>query len=237
MRDQYAGDVSDAVKFGFLRALAAADRRLGIAWYYALGHDGRPDGRHTSWMAEAAWQVLDPEVHSGLSQLAVRSIDALETAPFWPPGTLFHRDPVPEQGRQAWAERMRAELSAGNLIFLDPDNGIGNDSDKHASMSEIEMLRERGRSVVLITFPERKKHPKQVQDLHTTLLDSTGALSAVTLRVCVSVALAPQSPYTVPTFRWLTVLDADGDLLDRMKTFSKALNRIPRVKAELNIAP
>jgi len=28
MRDQYAGDVCDAVKFGFLRAFAGADRQL-----------------------------------------------------------------------------------------------------------------------------------------------------------------------------------------------------------------
>lgn len=35
MRDQYAGDVSDFLKFAFLRALAGEDRILGIAWYYA----------------------------------------------------------------------------------------------------------------------------------------------------------------------------------------------------------
>ena len=39
MRDQYAGNVSDVLKFAFLRALAGADRALGIAWYYAPGDD------------------------------------------------------------------------------------------------------------------------------------------------------------------------------------------------------
>jgi hypothetical protein len=39
MRDQYAGDVSDVLKFAFLRALAGADRALGIARYYAPGDD------------------------------------------------------------------------------------------------------------------------------------------------------------------------------------------------------
>jgi hypothetical protein len=41
MRDQYAGDISDVLKFAFLRALAGKDRTLGIAWYYAPGDDGR----------------------------------------------------------------------------------------------------------------------------------------------------------------------------------------------------
>src|SRR4029079_15617641 len=40
MRDQYAGDISDVLKFAFLRALTGADRKLGIAWYYVPGHDG-----------------------------------------------------------------------------------------------------------------------------------------------------------------------------------------------------
>ena len=54
MRDQYAGDVSDVLKFAFLRALAGADRTLGIAWYYAPGDDGRADGRHLEWRDEPA---------------------------------------------------------------------------------------------------------------------------------------------------------------------------------------
>jgi hypothetical protein len=45
MRDQYAGDISDVLKFAFLGTLAGTDRRLGIAWYYLSGDDGRPDGR------------------------------------------------------------------------------------------------------------------------------------------------------------------------------------------------
>jgi hypothetical protein len=32
VRDQYAGDVSDVLKFAFLRALAGNDRTLGVAW-------------------------------------------------------------------------------------------------------------------------------------------------------------------------------------------------------------
>ena len=45
-RPLYAGNVSDDLKFAFLRTLAGNDRTLGIAWYSALGDDGCADGRH-----------------------------------------------------------------------------------------------------------------------------------------------------------------------------------------------
>src|SRR5258708_37056176 len=106
MRDQYAGDVSDVLKFAFLRALARADRTLGIAWYYAPGDDGRADGRHLEWRNEPAWQRLDAQLHAGLSMLPERSIAALERTAIWPKGVLFHREPLPSRPqRNAWGMR------------------------------------------------------------------------------------------------------------------------------------
>jgi hypothetical protein len=52
MRDQYAGDVSDVLKFAFPRALADSNRALGIAWNDAPGDDGRPHGRHPEWRGD-----------------------------------------------------------------------------------------------------------------------------------------------------------------------------------------
>jgi hypothetical protein len=37
MGDPYAGDISDAFKFSFLRALAGDDRRLGSTFSYGTG--------------------------------------------------------------------------------------------------------------------------------------------------------------------------------------------------------
>ena len=73
MRDQYAGDISDLLKFCFLRALIDTDRTLGMAWYYVPGDDGRQDGRHLEWREDAAWQVLDADLHDNLSGLPERS--------------------------------------------------------------------------------------------------------------------------------------------------------------------
>jgi len=71
--------------------------RLGIAWYYAPGDDGRADGRHLEWRDEPAWRKLDAELHAGLAALPERSIAALERAAIWPRGALFHREPVPSR--------------------------------------------------------------------------------------------------------------------------------------------
>ncbi len=83
MRDQYSGDVSDVIKFAFLRALAGKDRTLGIAWYYAPSHDGRSDGRHLEWRDEAAWRTLDEELHTGLATLPERSVPAKSGRGMW----------------------------------------------------------------------------------------------------------------------------------------------------------
>src|SRR5690349_7019682 len=104
MRDQYAGDISDVLKFAFLRALVRSDRILGVAWYYDPGDDGRPDGRHLEWRDEPAWRILDEKLHWGLAALSERSIAALEQAAIWPDRVLFHREPVPSgSGRLVWS--------------------------------------------------------------------------------------------------------------------------------------
>jgi hypothetical protein len=65
MRDQYAGDISDVLKFAFLRTLAGQDKTLGVAWYYVPVDDGGPDGQHLEWQGEAAKRcfrgLIDPK--------------------------------------------------------------------------------------------------------------------------------------------------------------------------------
>ncbi|MBZ0148336.1 MAG: hypothetical protein K8F62_12470 [Pseudorhodoplanes sp.] len=121
MRDQYVGDVSDVLKFAFLRALNGDDRKPGVAWYYVPTDDGRPDGRHLEWRDEPEWKTLDTRLHSELWKLPDRSVEALERALFWPEGVLFHRAPVPSRAhRSDWAVSMRASLASANIVFLDP---------------------------------------------------------------------------------------------------------------------
>ena len=148
MKDQYAGDVSDVLKFAFLRTLAGSDRMLGVAWYYVPGDDGRTDGRHLEWRDELAWQRLDSELHACLSGLSERSVEALERLTIWPEGCRFHREPVPlREHRKAWASRKRAALDSADIVFLDPYNGLGGEKKKHATLEEVQLLRRPGRAL------------------------------------------------------------------------------------------
>lgn len=237
MRDQYAGDVSDVLKFSFLRAVAGADRRLGIGWYYVPGHDGRTDGRHLEWREAPAWYRLDPRVHQGLAALPERTVAALEAAPIWPERTLFHREPVEQKVRGGWADGMRRALADANMIFLDPDNGIGEKGPKHARLSEIDALRGMGRTIAFIAFPGRNaRHEDLVKQLHCDLSAKTAATEIFTLRTSVSVPSRKNPSRFVPRTRWFTCLDFDERILERARAFLDAVNRIPRVKARLDVS-
>ncbi len=233
MRDQYAGDISDVLKFGLLRALAANDRKLGIAWYYAPGHDGRADGRHLEWQDDEAWCRLDSDVAHALANLPERSVAALEGAQLWPAGAIFHREQMPHFTKRAdWASRKRDALGACDLVFLDPDNGLGSDPEKHATFAEVRALRKTGRAIVFITFPKRVSHDLQVRELHQRLRNETGTETVFTIRTSVSVQ-SSNPKYFVPRARWFTLVDADATLLHRAQSFALALSSIRRAVAKI----
>jgi hypothetical protein len=224
------------LKFAFLRALAGADRTLGIAWYYAPGDDGRTDGRHLEWRDEAAWRLLDKELHAGLAALPERSIAALERAAIWPKGALFHREPMPSRlERNAWGMHKRSALDGANIVFLDPDNGVGTESEKHATFTEIRLLRKPGRAIVFITFPGRNlKHNALLLRLHERLAVEVGVETMITLRTNVSVPRAAGSRSYVQRQRWFTVVDPGPELTARAQAFAIALGSVPRVSAQLS---
>jgi hypothetical protein len=237
MRDQYAGDVSDVVKFALLRSLVGKERRLGVAWYYVPGHDGSQDGRHLEWRDEPAWRLLDEELYSGLATLPERSVAALEQARIWPNGVVFHREPMPApRDRSAWGIRKRNELDGADVVFLDPDIGIGREgTESYATFSEVRLLRRAGRAVIFISFPRRNtKHDALVQQLHEGLAIYAGARNVATLRTNVSVPRAEGSPYVVQRPRWFTIVDPDVQLMARSRAFAKALASVPRVRAQLD---
>jgi hypothetical protein len=86
-------------------------------------------------------------------------------------GAIFHSDPMPLRAvRSEWASRQRDALDQADIVFLDPDNGIGAESQKHATMLEILKLRKSARATVFITFPGRNlPHDDLVKRLHQQL--------------------------------------------------------------------
>jgi hypothetical protein len=194
--------------------LTGRSASLGIT---RRGDDGRADGRHLEWRGEAAWRLPDEELHAGLAALPERSIVALERAAIWPEGALFHREPMPSRlERSAWGMQKRSALDGANIVFLDPDNGVGTESEKHATFTEIRLLRKPGRAIVFITFPGRNlKHDALLRQLHERLAVEVGAENVITLRTNVSVPRAAGSRFYVQRQRWLTVVEPDAELTAR----------------------
>ena len=137
MRDCYVGDIGDFAKYGLLRAIGKG-KRLGVAWYLCgdpeVNNTG--DGRHTAYLQRPdKWRHLDPELFDKLKNLIDgkrRSIIEIEKS-----GMLgsadFADEPVDvtqvadrkrESWRRAWFERVQNALSACDLVFADPDNGL-----------------------------------------------------------------------------------------------------------------
>jgi hypothetical protein len=231
MRDQYAGDVSDLLKFAFLRTLSAAGKTIGVGWYYNPAHDGRPDGLHREYCDEPKWASFDLTLSNALRKLPEQSVAALEKLPIWPMKTRFHRVPVPSTGnRQAWACDMVKALQEASIIFLDPDNCVGRASERHATIAEVAAMRRPGRAVVLIKFPgHHRKHAQQIDEYHKMLRDQAGAVSVVTVRTCVWLQQ--------PRSRWFTIIDADDVLVGRAKEFAHRLNRIDKCSADVVCGP
>ncbi len=186
----------------------------------------------------AAWRLLDEELQAGLATLQERSIAALEQAAIWPRGTLFHREPMPPRvERSAWGTRKRSTLNGADIVFLDPDNGVGGETEKHATFSEIRLLRKPERAIVFITFPGRSMtHDALLQQLHERLMIEADAGSLITLRTNVSVPRTAGSRSYVQRQRWFTVVDPDADLTARARAFATALASMPRVRARLDSA-
>jgi hypothetical protein len=245
MRDQYAGDVSDLLKLAFLRALADDDRTIGVGWYYNPEHDGRyQDGRHREYCDEPKWEALDLALVTALRELRKqpeRSVKALEELPIWPRRTVFHRKRVPFAGnRQFWAADMKSKLREANIIFLDPDNGLGRATKRHTTVAEVAAMRQPGRAIVVIKFPGRGgNHARQIEAYHNLLRDQTGAISLATARTCASVAVVNKRGLRqrVPRIRWFTIVDADKVLTKRAKQFAHELNGIDKCCADVVCEP
>ena len=141
--------------------------------------------------------------------------------------TRFHRIPVPSTGnRQVWASDMKRTLQEASIIFLDPDNGIGNASERHATVAEIAAMRQPGRTVVLIKFPgHHQKHDRQIEEYQGLLRDQAIPVSIVTVRTCVWLQQ--------PRSRWFTSIDADDALVERAKQFAHKVNGIEKCGADV----
>ncbi|WP_426031848.1 hypothetical protein [Caulobacter sp. DWP3-1-3b2] len=233
MRDQYAGDVSDYLKFAFLRRVVTPAETLGVAWWWLAGHDGRSDGRHDEYLTDSRWKVLDPKLFDMLAGRPARDVAALEALDLWPARPVFHREAVPgKRARSEWSAGMLTTLAPASIIFADPDNGVsrpGGVSPKSATIDEALALASRERPVLLIRFPHRlNSHDEQLAQYHTAF----AAQRPVTVRTCVRVPNANGS--TSPRIRWFTALNPTPAITAGIEAFASAVRLLPGAAASVN---
>ncbi|WP_306047821.1 hypothetical protein [Nioella sp. MMSF_3534] len=220
MQDRYAGDVGDFVKLGLLRALSPG-RQLGVAWYRYPDEDHNSDGRHISYLDQPdRYEHLDPVLFRHLRNITrdARSINSLLPVM---DGAISSDEAVdssripPRQRRDwrtAWFNRVLDHLSACDLVFADPDNGIIDDNDqrkgrakfgKQMPLAEVQTLA-RGRCAVIYHHNTRRRGGHDAEVNHW--LDEIGMPS-------IAVRATAYSPRT------FFVLNSDEEIEERVRGF------------------
>jgi hypothetical protein len=229
LKDQYAGDISDYLKFAFLRAIAKDDRRLGVAWYYHTQHDGKTDGQHIEYKNEPKWKKLDERVYNQLTAMINPNVAKLQRLNFWPKHTVFHREILVGKHHAEWRRGMTDAMGEAEIVFLDPDNGFGRNDKKHATSEDLkDLLDRKNRAIAIIKFPGHKRHLDQIQELHHCLRD-VKLFNPVTVNTCVSVPIGATARRVVPRHRFFTIAGADQEVRRRAKAFAARLNALDGV--------
>ncbi len=86
-------------------------------------------------------------------------------------------------------------------------------------------MRQPGRAVVLIKFPRRDNHDRQLEAYHASLQEQTHCSCLATVRATIWVKQ--------PTVRWFTMIDADDTLIAKAGRIAHALSGIRRCKCDI----
>jgi hypothetical protein len=181
VQSKYVADVGDFGKYGLLRALCAPDvaqpqdLRLGVVWYL-VSDDQLMDGRHRAYLGRPTeFRVCDPELFDALSRISAsggRHVSHVSKSNLLGVGTKYFEplisveatlgSGIAAQGqrrihRGSWLNRALGQVADCDVIFLDPDNGIGGRSfrpyrrmgHKQCGWDEIEAFASSDRTVVV----------------------------------------------------------------------------------------
>ena len=172
MKDQYFGDVNDYRKYGLLRALTGHGRlRASVCWALTQS-DGRTDGSRTGYLQEPSkWRRFDPELFAFLRRQVLekehRCVEAIERSRILP-NCSFFSDLLPQEvsGRDVFFNQLLSHASGADVIFFDPDNGLGvksvprgaRGSPKYVYPSELNTAYQHGHSLLVYQhFPRRPR--------------------------------------------------------------------------------
>ena len=183
MQNRYTGDVGDFGKYGLLKALCLpkGDRgpalRLGVVWYLTPDESHNSDGRHIGYLEPTpknakTLRVCDPSLYDTLADIVrggARNVSAIRQRRVLPDDTVFYerlldldRQTVDAEGvsriraRQQWVRGAVQATQDCDVVFVDPDNGIGTTAQassrfgaKYVLLEELIPYLDRGQTLVI----------------------------------------------------------------------------------------
>jgi hypothetical protein len=229
MQNPYVADIGDYVKLAILRALAPG-RRLGVVWWAFPDEPRSGDGGHREYLKRPReWKRFDPELFEVLLRIEAkkrRDIRALEEANILR-SAVFASDKVPCEvrpfslrpvARSKWLAEIKSKLKGCNLVFLDPDNGIGPEglrltwrrAGKSVTIEEVASFQEGCRGIVVYHHQTRFRSGHSAEIKHLA-----ARLKKCGLRVSGALRAKPWAP------RVFFILNADKELCNRAKRLAE----------------
>jgi hypothetical protein len=196
MKAQYVGDIGDFGKVLVLKHLSGLGFRLGVNWVLTENDAGR-DGKHRDYISYRGRDCLcccDCEVLESIAPLArkpcerrtIQDIEALINR--FAPGTEFYRGNFEDTLRIVRDQEAFEQLKAADIVFFDPDNGIGfrdEASPKHVYLPDFERYWKRRQSLLIYHHLSRQKaHVDQIDDLKDRLRTAFAGAAIRDHRLC-----------------------------------------------------
>jgi hypothetical protein len=188
MKNQYFGDICDYLKYGLLRTIGReTGLRTGVCWMLTED-DGRTDGGKTRYLDQHhKWRKHDPELFDTLQaaiQAGQRHVRVAETGGIVP-GAIYHSDLLADNRacRQVYFEKLSPIATSCDLLFFDPDNGMGvpskplgsKGSSKYLYWEEAAQLARRGKSLIVFQHFARVKRDIFMAELQGRFQQVTGS--------------------------------------------------------------
>lgn len=161
MQNRYVGDIGDFGKYGLLRALCRPEPidgpslRLGVVWYFTSDEKYNNDGRHIGYLDPTpknvmAFRQCDRELYDKLGDIVRSDARQVSSIRHWvvlPEETVYYdvaldfrakqihpNTATRVQARQEWVQDALLVTKNCDIVFVDPDNGIGSTVQAHSRL-------------------------------------------------------------------------------------------------------
>jgi hypothetical protein len=163
MKGQYVGDIGDFGKVLLLKHLVGQRIKIGINWVLTKNDDSE-DGRHRNYFMDQGANCLcncDPGLLERIAPLAAKPKskrvigDLEELVRVFSKDTKFYSEYFAGDSSRIDRDNDAFDLlnpMVCDLVFFDPDNGIGGErgkSAKHVYLSDLRRYWERGQSLLI----------------------------------------------------------------------------------------